>query len=257
MAATPEQIPTTVSGGRVERCPTCGSSLATGQRYCLECGARTGDPPASYETIAAPSPPTVAASPAPPPRSSDVSPFAIVLGVALLGGMLLIGVLLGRGSDDSSQNTPQVVTVSSATTTPTATDGAESGKPSSPTGETVVSDWPTGTEGWTVQLASLPKDGTTAADVDSTREGLSGQGASDVGVLDADLYPSLPGGTYILYSGVYEKRADAEAALKKLGSAFAGAQVVEVSSQPADAASGTAPGVGGPASAGAPESEVK
>lgn len=250
MATTPEQIPTTVSSASAQRCPRCGSPLAAGQRYCLECGARAGDQrvPFAASNTPAGSAPAPSSPPLPPPRSSDVSPFGVVLGIALLGGMLLIGVLLGRGSDDSNQ-TPQVVTVSSETTNPTA--AAEGDAPSS-SGETVGSEWPSGTDGWTVQLASLPKDGTTASDVDSTKQSLSDQGVGDLGVLDADLYPNLPPGSYILYSGVYGTRADAEAALKKLGSDFGSAQVVEVSSQ----AAASGPGVS-PATAGAPEAEVK
>ncbi|MFL5871161.1 MAG: hypothetical protein ACJ75R_08765 [Solirubrobacterales bacterium] len=251
MATTPEQTRTTASGGRVMHCPRCGSQLAVGQRYCLECGARTADPPAQYATgpASAGAPAVSAPSAAPPPRSSDVSPFGVVLGIALLGGMLLIGVLLGRGTDDSNQ-TPQVVTVSSATTTPTTT--TESGKSSSSSGEAVASEWPPGIDGWTVELGTLPKDGTTAADVDSTRQSLSDQGASAVGVLDADLYPPLPAGNYVVYSGVYDTRADAEAALKKLGSDFGDAQVVEVSSQAGASGSGTSAGGGLPGSTGAP-----
>ena len=170
-----------------------------------------------------------------------------MLGIALLGGMLLIGVLLGRGSDDSNQ-TPQVVTVSSETTNPAAAAG---GNAPNSSGDTVSSEWPSGTDGWTVQLASLPKDGTTAADVDSTEQSFSDQGAGDLGVLDADLYPSLLPGSYIVYSGVYDTRADAEAALKKLASDFSSAQVVEVSSQAAASGAGVSPATG------APEAEVK
>jgi hypothetical protein len=161
--------------------------------------------------------------------------------------MLLIGVLLGRGTDDSNQ-TPQVVTVSPETTNPTAAAGG--GAPNA-SEETVGSEWPSGTDGWTVQLASLPKDGTTAADVDSIEQSISDQGVDDLGVLDADLYPSLPPGSYIVYSGVYDTRADAEAALKKLGSVFGTAQVVEVSGQAAASGAGISPATG------APEAEVK
>jgi hypothetical protein len=205
--------------------------------------------------------------PAPPPqaRSSDVSPFGVVLGIALLGGMLLIGVLLGRGTDNSSDSTPQVVTVSSETAggSTTSSPGSNAtGTPSSPAtsspptngtgaptgsgGETVQSDWPAGKEGWTIQLATLPKDGTSASDVESTSQSYSDEGTKDVGVLDTDLYPSLLPASYVIYSGVFNTRADAEAALKKLGSKAPGAAVVEVSSQAA-----------APGNTGSPEAEVK
>jgi hypothetical protein len=191
--------------------------------------------------------------------------------------MLLIGVLLGRGSDDSNQSPPQVVTVSSETNGSSQTNGSaetngssaanessanapsanETSTPSSSGGETVPSDWPVGKDGWAVQLATLPKDGTSASDVEATRQSYSAEGVKDIGVLDTDLYPSLLPASYVIYSGVYDTRADAEAAVSKLGSKAPGAEVVEVSSQPADAGSSSPFGGALPGSTGAPEAEVK
>jgi len=33
---------------------------------------------------------------------------------------------------------------------------------------------------------------------------------TDLGVLDSDLYASLPAGNYVIYSGVYDSKADAD-----------------------------------------------
>jgi hypothetical protein len=227
----PDQISMPPLGQEGEPCVGCGTPLAADQRYCLNCGTRRGEARLPFETyLAAPgvSGAVPAGGVAPPaPRSNDVSPLGVVLGVALLGGMLLIGVLLGRGNNDSSQ-TPQVVTVGSGTATAsTADSGSGSTEAAS---DKVVSDWPEGKEGWTVELGTLPKSGTTAADVDSTEQDLTSKGASELGVLDSDVYPSLPAGNYVIYSGVYDTQADANAALKKLGSGFPDAQVVQVSS---------------------------
>ena len=53
---------------------------------------------------------------------ADVSPLAAVIGIALLGGMLLIGVLIGRsGSDDNQTPAPIVQVDPGQTTTPTDT----------------------------------------------------------------------------------------------------------------------------------------
>jgi hypothetical protein len=238
-----EHFPLPIVGASGEPCAACGTPLAADQRYCLNCGTRRGAPRLPYQEYlsnsgasAASTENGVAAAPA--QRAGDVSPLGVVFGIALLGGMLLIGVLLGRGTDDSSQSQPQVVTVGGEQTTATS-PAVETTPEPSPDAE-VVSDWPTGQEGWTVELGTLDKAGTTAADVDSTKSDLTDEGATDVGVLDSDLYPSLPGGTYVLYSGVYDSKQEATTALKDL-SGFADAQVVEVSAE---------------ASAGAPESEV-
>ena len=100
----------------------------------------------------------------------------------------------------------------------------------------VTSEWPEGKNGWTVELGSLPKDGTTAADVEATKQDLTDKGATDVGVLDSDLYASLPAGNYVIYSGVFDSKGDADAALKNLGGDFPDATVVEVSTEKPPAA---------------------
>jgi hypothetical protein len=238
-----EHFPLPIVGASGEPCAACGTPLAADQRYCLNCGTRRGGPRLPYQEYLSNSRATAASTDngvaaAPVPRGGDVSPLGVVFGIALLGGMLLIGVLLGRGTDDSSQSQPQVVTVGSEQTT-TPSQGAATTPEPSPSAD-VVSDWPTGQDGWTVELGTLDKAGTTADDVDATKSDLTNKGATDVGVLDSDLYPSLPGGAYVLYSGVYDSKQEATAALKDL-SDFADALVVEVSATP---------------SAGVPESEV-
>jgi hypothetical protein len=218
-----------------EPCHTCGTPLDADQRYCLECGARRGDARLPFEnylgtidTQTVDAPPPEAPVPTAVSRANDPSPIAAVVGVALLGLTLLIGVLLGRGGDDSGSQTPVVLSGDAATA---ATSGDTSGGSSAPVSDTkVTSEWPDGKNGWTVELGTLPKDGTTAADVDATKKDLESKGASDVGVLDSDLYASLPAGNYIVYSGVYDSKADADKALKDL-SGIPDAQVVEVSDQ--------------------------
>ncbi len=56
-----------------------------------------------------------------------------------------------------------------------------------------------------------------------------------MGALDSDQFGSLPSGNYVFYSGVYDTKAEAEAALKPLQASFPEAQVVEVA---ADAGGG-------------------
>jgi hypothetical protein len=146
-----------------------------------------------------------------------------VLGIALLGGMLLIGVLLGRGEDET-------VTTTTVTSQPQTSSAAPSAAGSGETAVApLVSEWPAGTDGWTVQLQTLPKADTTAADVAAAQEDLAASGVPDASVLDSDLYPSLPAGNWVLYSGVYESKGDAAGALEGLSASAPGAEVVEVS----------------------------
>ena len=110
-----------------EPCEECGAPLAADQRYCLECGHRRGAPRVDYRAemareVGAAGAPTQAATPTPasaaeepPPkggRERDFAPLAAVGGIAVLGLMLLVGVLIGKGdSTASAPAAPQVVRV--------------------------------------------------------------------------------------------------------------------------------------------------
>jgi hypothetical protein len=187
------------------------------------------------EAVATPEESPVVAS----QRPADVSPLAAVIGIALLGGMLLIGVLIGRsGSDDTTTPAP-VVQVTGQTTTPTgSTTTTAPADPAQPSGA-ITTDWPTDARGFTVQLSLVAKDGATQDTVDAAKQSATASGAKQVGSLDSDLYPSLDPGSYVIYSGIYTDRQQATQALSKLGKSFPDATVVEVSS--AVKGQGTAP----------------
>jgi hypothetical protein len=219
--------PTESRGRPDEPCPNCGAPVAADQRYCLQCGTRRGESRVS-ESYLAPSAgaangsATVTREATPARQASDPSPLGAVLGIALLGGMLLIGVLLGRGEDETVTTTTVTSQPQSSSAEPSAAGPGEAAAP-------LVSEWPTGTDGWTVSLRTLPKADTTAADVTAAKEDLAASGVPDASVLDSDLYPSLPAGNWILYSGVYDSEDDAAAALEGLSASAPGAEVVEVS----------------------------
>ena len=120
-------------------CPSCGAALAEDQRYCLNCGQRQGEPRVDFRRhlnapVAATKepvnaggngrgepaavPPPIAAAPSPHKHQRDYAPLAAAGGIAVLGVMLLIGVLIGRGtgSTTSSSPPPQVVTVAAGAT---------------------------------------------------------------------------------------------------------------------------------------------
>lgn len=252
MAATqqPPNPPAQAGGGT---CANCGAPLAADQRYCLNCGARSGEPRVPAEAPAGEPAPAPAAS-----RPADVSPLAAVIGIALLGGMLLIGVLIGREAGGDDTTPAPVVQVGSTTggqattpATPPTSPPAEGTETTEPGGEVAItSEWPEGTDGWTIQLSSTPKADATTEGVESSKQGAIDQGATDAAVLDSDLYPSLTPGMYIIYSGVYTDRKSAEVGLKALGKNFANATVVEVSggggsSTGSGSAAAPTPGAGG------------
>jgi hypothetical protein len=240
--ATP--LTTTRSSASPQACAGCGSPLAEDQRYCLNCGARAGDPRlpgeellahvAADEAPPATGPAGYAAAPGhAPPRQRDWMPL-LALGalgaLGLLALVLVIGVLIGRSGSNSGSSAPQVITIgggAAAGAAPAA--GATAG--------TFTSDW-SGGDGWTIEIGTLPKASTTAAQVAAAKSAATGKGVAAVGALDSDTYASLPSGEYVLYSGTFTSKGAAKKALAKVKAAYPGAKVVQVSSAGATGGAG-------------------
>jgi hypothetical protein len=125
-----------------EPCRSCGAPLAADQRYCLNCGQRRGGPrldfrqhlPTDSQAASAKAPPvepqvtSPAASDA-KPAQRDYTPLAAVGGIAVLGLMLLIGVLIGKGNNPTATTPPpQVVHVDGGTGGSAQTASKDSGQ---------------------------------------------------------------------------------------------------------------------------------
>jgi SPOR domain len=250
MATTeiPQAVPLGEEG---DPCPECGSPLAADQRYCLECGSRRGGQRVPFSEMRAgrnqPQSPAAAAAPPPTERAGEWTPLAGIGLVALIAVILVAGILIGRGSSGSSDEAPQVVRVD---------EGAGGGQavsqtPSDSTGE-FKSDWPAGKEGFTIELGVLAKDGATPADVSAAKEDAAAKGAPDVGALESDAFESLPPGNYVVYSGEFDSRAEAQDALKDLKADFPDARVVQISREARTARNAPAPQTGGSSGGEAP-----
>ncbi|HEU4737182.1 MAG TPA: hypothetical protein VFS48_09190 [Solirubrobacterales bacterium] len=115
---------TAVLGGAGEACRECGVPLAVDQRYCLNCGRRRTEPRVDFRQHlpgengangnGASRPPQAAVPPAATPPAPekpqrDYAPLAAVGGIAVLGVMLLLGVLIGKGGKDSATAPPPQV----------------------------------------------------------------------------------------------------------------------------------------------------
>lgn len=217
-----------------EACDGCGAPLAFDQRYCLNCGQSRRVDRVDFDRHVNGLNGVVAQPAADASSTKDVTPLGAVVGVAILGVMLLVGVLIGRG-DGGDQRAPQIVTAAAPTEGAAVAGG--SSEAVSNTGE-ARSEWPKGKDGWTVELGTLPKDGTDAAAVDAAKADVELKGATDVGALDSDLYGTLPSGNYVIYSGVFDTVDAAEKALKELEAAFPDAQVIEVAEKASDGSGG-------------------
>jgi hypothetical protein len=247
-------------------CPSCGAPLAGDQRYCLECGERRvpmssllfgGSAPADALQASPPSPPATPPSPPGLPPSPGApqrnQTLTVIAGVGVLLLAMGVGVLIGRAGASKQATVPaQVITVAPA--------GGSSGTAAGTAGEaSFTSDWPSGTSGYTVQLQTLPQAGTTVSAVESAKSGASAKGAKAVGALKSEEFTSLTAGSYVIYSGVYHKRAEAEKTLAGLHKSFAGAKVIKVSnggssSKEAESPTTSGGGVGSSESKPAPPS---
>ena len=86
------------------------------QRYCLNCGQRCGETRVDFREHLADKP-VQQQQPAPPPPveperpqpQRDYTPLAAVGGIAVLGLMLLVGVLIGQGNGSSTPPPAQVI----------------------------------------------------------------------------------------------------------------------------------------------------
>ena len=111
-------------------CAQCGAALAADQRYCLNCGWRRGEPRVDYATQVTPqAAPVTEGGPAPAPAAGfQQSPLFAVGTIALLGIMLLLGVLIGKDDDGGAQTVAaapaQTTTPATTTTTPTESAAA-------------------------------------------------------------------------------------------------------------------------------------
>jgi hypothetical protein len=221
----------------VIQCANCGHALNDGQRYCLECGAASDSayslPGSAPSTVVAPEPtPVQAQVPAPPapvapaqgqPAKGGDGGRAFLygaFGAGLLALLVMAAIALGAYLRQPVQAAaPSVIQAAAGPSTATA---------AAP--ETLTSDWPAGTNGWTVVVKEFDKGSATVADVQAFKQEVAGKGL-EAGALDSDQFASLTPNQYIVYAGRYEKEKEAQSALKAVQQrGYADASVVEVSS---------------------------
>jgi len=123
--------------------------------------------------------------------------------------------------------------------------------------------WPAGSSGYTVELQKLPQAGTAVSAVESAKAAAGAKGAKAVGALKSEDFSSLAAGSYVIYSGDYPKKAEAEKALAGLKKSFPAAAVIHIanggssSSSSEGSSSSSSSGAGSSESHPAPPSVLK
>ena len=204
-------------------CPRCGAAYDHGQEYCLECGLRL--PPAGIPAAGAPATGAVAEPPFPPAWLWVVLIFLVI---AALGAAAAIA--FSRDDDANGQTFAATELPPAATTSqrPRATTRAQTTAPTQTRPRTrtnrrpqpnagALTAWPRGRDGYTVILASLPANAGVAPARARARDAAKA-GLPQVGVLESSRYASLHPGYYVVFSGIYDSLADAQAAVANASS---------------------------------------
>jgi hypothetical protein len=210
-------------------CPRCGTPRDPDQRYCLECGlalpAVTGRIPSLRRRWL---------------RRLGWYPgdwvwtSILTLVVAVAGAAVSIAVTHHGHSHHVVVPPPAISTVSEPTTSPATvgtstlptapepgTTTAKTSTPKPPPNGRLA--WPAGTNGWTIVLVSYPKTIGRPTALQTAAKAAKA-GLRQVGVLDSSLYASLQPGYFVVFTGVYGSKTDADTAVSTARQAgFAGA----------------------------------
>jgi hypothetical protein len=209
--------------GDYATCEECGAPLDRNQRYCVSCGARRrdkGGPAVQYFATAGRKTRRGGGRAGSPSgaRAAAVL-FFVVLPIAVA-----IGVLVGKGNGSGDQQLADAIKNLQA-------NGAGNSQLASTAATTpITSDWALD-KGYTVELKTLPIQGTDQAAATAAKQQATAQGAADVGIINTSAFtvtPAPPADTYVLYSGQFKSKAEATKALGKLKGKFKDAKVVSV-----------------------------
>jgi hypothetical protein len=158
-------------------CPRCGTGVTASQEYCLACGLRL--------------PGAGRLGPPPFERRSLALPLLAGAVIAVAGAGAAIAVTW----EDSGSGRVLV-----------ATGGNQ--PPPAPAESPALASWPRGRDGWTIALASIPKDEGREAAVARARQARA-RGLTDVGVIDADEIAGLKPGYWVVFTGIYDTEPEA------------------------------------------------
>ena len=203
-----------------QTCPRCGAKRTPDQEYCLECGLRL---PAVTGRIAG-------------LRRTWIRRFGwypgdwvwlslLTLLIAGAGAAVAIAATQHKRDAGSVFTATSNATVTEAapppaTTAPVTVDTSTLPTAPEPTTSTPTPAgpkngryvWPANRNGWTIVLVSYPKTtGRTAAL--GTADHAAHAGLTQVGVLDSSRYASLQPGYFVVFTGIYASKADADAAV--------------------------------------------
>jgi hypothetical protein len=245
----PESIAPQAPAAPQDRCQECGSPMDRQQRYCVNCAARRNDvsnPASRYFAASSRQRRQLAVrAAAPPAGNSTGTKTAAVFFFALLPIAVAVGVIVGRSGGSSDNEALLAALKEGSATAAVSSAGTGSGAENVSDTSLLPSDFSLD-DGYTIKLSLLPIDGTDQAAADAAKSDAEDKGAKDVGIINPGDYASTPDQgqkDYILYSGEFKTKGDADKALTDLKKDFPEAQVIGVKSS--GASGGGNSGAGG------------
>jgi hypothetical protein len=201
-------------------CPRCGAPHEPGQEYCLECGYRLRPGAGVLGRLSGAWQERFGWYP------GDWF-WRVLLGLVIaIAGATAAILLTDAGSGNStivataggSPHTPTTAPETATVTLPSvSTAPGPPSTPSTPPPPTTTAPapgsltaWPAGRSGFTVILESIPTSAGQPLALARARAA-SRAGLPQVGVIDSGRYSSLHPGYYVVFSGVYTSRGQAEA----------------------------------------------
>jgi hypothetical protein len=224
-------------------CPRCGAAREADQEYCIECGLRlplvsgrlavlrrrwlrrVGWYPGDWVWVSLLTLATAAAGAVVAIRLTDDSGATGATTLVASGPVPIAPARTPRAglTPGASAAVPEPTL---GVTTPGSTGSRQSTAPTVPNGRLT---WPEDRNGWTIVLISYPARAGRAAPLETASRAAS-LGLPEVGVLTSSDFPSLHPGYYVVFSGLYSSRADAEAALTSAhATGFGGAYTRQIS----------------------------
>jgi hypothetical protein len=217
------------------RCDQCSAPVEERQRYCVSCGSRQGraeDPVARYLAVATSR--SRAAKAARPGlggrrRAPGLGTAAVIAAIPLA---VAVGVIVGRANAGGDAKLIAALRAQKAPVVNVTGGGAATSAAHAVTARTVASTFSLH-KGFAVELGTLPAQSTDPAAVAKAEQAAKGKGAAAIGVINEKAFtvsPKPPGAVYILYSGQFKTKTEADAALAKLKRHFPAALVIAVRS---------------------------
>jgi hypothetical protein len=211
-------------------CPRCGTVFDPSQEYCLACGLRLGVGSGLVARLSRAWTDRFAWYP-----GDWIWPVLLGLVIAVLGGVAAV-IISGNGNSSGAPllathpgqpREPVAPTETATVALPTVPRGTPTGSvpqtrttPPPATKTTPapgsLTQWPANQNGYTVVLESIPASSGKSFALERARSA-SRAGLPQVGVIDSGQYSSLHPGYYVVFSGIYASKSQADSAAQAAG----------------------------------------